>query len=214
MRKMFPVVVLALSQLAHAQDQSAQQQVSADQPSQNAQQSQEMKLPQQVLDEITVRGERTFFSIRSQIERAEDNMYSLFNELNSDDDFDIICRERKRNSHIARRECEPVFLTRARRANSVLAMRTMRDNLDSAGGFSDAGGDFSAANGSPMFQYGLDMIQSESELADGEMTKFEAMQAEMLRIATENPEYLEALMRVGKLKQILNEERMKKFGVP
>ncbi len=141
-------------------------------------------------------------------------MYALFNELNSDDEYDIICRLRKRGSHIPRRECEPKFITRARQRNSVMAMRMMRDSLDSASGFAGAVGDFSATNGSPMFEAGLDMILTEDEIADGEVTKIEAMQIDMLRIATENPEYLEALMRVGKLKQVLSEERMKKFGVP
>jgi len=60
----------------------------------------------------------------------------------------------------------------------------------------------------------MDMIMSESELAEGEMTKFEALQAEMLRIASENHEYLQALMEVGKLKQVLSDARMEKFGIP
>lgn len=174
----------------------------------------EMKMPQEILEEITVRGDQTFISIRRQIQRAEDNMYSLFNELNSNDDFDIFCRKRWRGSHIARRECEPMFLTRARRANAVLALQSLRDSFSATDGFFGAAGDFSAANGSPMFQYGLDLIMSESELAEGELTGFEALQAEMLRIATENPEYLEALMRVGKMKQQLSDQRMEKFGIP
>ncbi|MBT8146554.1 MAG: hypothetical protein KJN90_06835 [Gammaproteobacteria bacterium] len=214
MRKMFPVVVLALSPLINAQEPGLQQQVSAEQSSQNSQSPQELKLPQQYLEEITVRGEQTIISIRNQIERAEDDLYSLFNELNSNDDFDIVCRKRKRNSHIARRECEPMFLTKARRASTVMAMRSIREDLSSVGGFSGTAGDFSSASGSPMFQQGLNMILSEQELAEGEQTMVEAMQAEMLRIATENPEYLEALMRVGKLKQVLSEERMEKFGIP
>ena len=40
-----------------------------------------------LLEEITVVGERTFISMRNQLTRAEDNLYSLF------DEFDIICRE-------------------------------------------------------------------------------------------------------------------------
>jgi len=212
MKNMYLIVFLIFSQLAIAQN--LQQQDPADQPAQNNQPSQEVMLPQQILEEITVRGNQTFISIRNQIERAEDNMYTLFNELNSNDDFDIFCRNRNRSSHIAQRECEPMFLTKARRANSVFALRAMRDGFSATEGFSGAAGDFSAANGSPMFQFGLDMIMSESALADGEMSKFEALQAEMLRIASENPEYLEALMQVGKLKQLLSDERIKKFGVP
>ena len=65
---------------------------------------------------------------------------------------------------------------------------------------------------SAMYQYGLDLLQSERELKSWEGRTFEALNAEMLRLATENQEFLESLMRVGKLKNILQEEREKVFG--
>ena len=47
------------------------------------------------LEEIIVIGERTFFLIRFQIREAEENLYAMFNELNSSDEFDIKCRQIK-----------------------------------------------------------------------------------------------------------------------
>ncbi len=201
MKKSLSVILLLFSQLALAQSQQSTEQ--------EAESTETIRYPQQVLEEIIVVGERTFISIRYQIERAEDNLYQLFNELNSSDNFDLVCRNRKRLSHIPRRECEPKFLTRARQANAVMAMAAMR------GGGGVRGVEYVpgiSAGNSAMYQYGLDLLQSERELKSWEGRAFEALNAEMLRLATENQEFLESLMRVGKLKNILQEEREKVFG--
>jgi len=198
MKKVLSVVLLVYSQLAYTQE------------SLTADQSADMvRHPQQVLEEITIVGERTTFALRQQIERAENNLYQLFNELNSSDQFNIKCRNRKRRSHIPRRECEPKFLTRARQANAVMAMAAMR----SGGGWgapTQHVPNYVSGN-SAMFDYGLDLLQSERELKTWEGRTFEALNAEMLRLATENQQFLEALMRVGKLKSTLREERRKLF---
>jgi len=198
MKKALSVVLLVYSQLAYTQE------------SLTADQSADMvRHPQQVLEEITIVGERTTFALRQQIERAENNLYQLFNELNSSDQFNIKCRNRKRRSHIPRRECEPKFLTRARQANAVMAMAAMR----SGGGWgapTQHVPNYVSGN-SAMFDYGLDLLQSERELKTWEGRTFEALNAEMLRLATENQQFLEALMRVGKLKSTLREERRKLF---
>jgi hypothetical protein len=136
--------------------------------------------PVALFEEITVVGEKNFFTIRHQITRAEDDLYRLFNDLNSKDEFDITCREFKINSHISQRSCEPLFLTRKRRANTIMSLGAMRSGAGE----------------------GFDPIAMQ----------FEALNEEIFRIASENPQYLEALMRVGKLKAILAEERTKKFG--
>lgn len=169
MKKSLSVILLLFSQLALAQSQQSTEQ--------EAESTETIRYPQQVLEEIIVVGERTFISIRYQIERAEDNLYQLFNELNSSDNFDLVCRNRKRLSHIPRRECEPKFLTRARQANAVMAMAAMR-GVEYVPGIS--------TGNSAMYQYGLDLLQSERELKSWEGRAFEALNAEMLRLATEN----------------------------
>lgn len=59
-----------------------------------------------VIDEITVIGERDLLALRVEITRAEDEIFSIFNELNEDDDYDMICEtERPVGTRIARRVC-------------------------------------------------------------------------------------------------------------
>ncbi|MGB5332665.1 MAG: hypothetical protein WBM80_04435 [Woeseiaceae bacterium] len=59
-----------------------------------------------VIDEITVIGERDLLKLRVEIARVEDEIFSIFNELNEDDDYDMICKtERPVGTRIARRVC-------------------------------------------------------------------------------------------------------------
>ena len=59
-----------------------------------------------VIDEITVIGTPELLTLRVEIIRAEDEIYRIFNELNEDDDYDMICKnERPVGTHIARRVC-------------------------------------------------------------------------------------------------------------
>lgn len=157
--------------------------------------------PVEPLEEITVVGEQTFISLRHQIERAEDSLYRLFNELNSDDSFDIICRRIEyTRSHIPRRSCEPVFLTERRRNSSMFAQSEMRQ------AFSEDGID------TAVLIRGMDFLESEKELQEQAEGDFEALNEEIFRIAAEHPDYLDALLRVGQLKSTLEEARQKKFG--
>ena len=57
-------------------------------------------------DEITVVGAPSLASMRADLVRAEDAVYALFNELNDDDAYDIICRkETKVGSQVPYRVC-------------------------------------------------------------------------------------------------------------
>lgn len=61
----------------------------------------------QIFDEIVVIGDMTPRRFRLQIERAEDEVFSIFNELNGDDDYDIVCKRRTRvGSQIPFRSCK------------------------------------------------------------------------------------------------------------
>ena len=44
------------------------------------------------IDEITVMGRRSFMSMRRDIERADDRLFEIFNSLNDDDEYDVICK--------------------------------------------------------------------------------------------------------------------------
>ncbi len=58
------------------------------------------------IDEITVHGARSLGSMRAEIAQAEQVVYDVYNELNDDDGYDIICKKETRiGSQIPRRVC-------------------------------------------------------------------------------------------------------------
>ena len=61
----------------------------------------------ETIDEIKVMGARSLALMRRQVVEAEDQVFDLFNELNEDDDYDIICkRETRIGSKLPRRICQ------------------------------------------------------------------------------------------------------------
>lgn len=87
-------------------------------------------------DEIVVRG-KALEELRVRIERAEDDVYTRFNEINSDDSYDIHCYERApKNSHINRRVC---LSNAARAADTAIGNATVTA-LQSAGATSGGSG--------------------------------------------------------------------------
>ena len=71
------------------------------------------------IDEIVVEGRQTLIRLRMQVYEAEDRFYELFNTLNDDDEFDVICRkEAKIGSHILRHVCKPTFERKADAADA------------------------------------------------------------------------------------------------
>ena len=64
----------------------------------------------ETIEEVTVIGQRTLTSIRMQIDRASERIFELYNELNTDDLYDIHCRSAApTGSHITRKVCSPVY---------------------------------------------------------------------------------------------------------
>jgi hypothetical protein len=62
-------------------------------------------------DEITVIRAPSLQSLRADLVRAEDAAYALFNELNDDDAYDIICKKETRiGSQFRNRVCLPAIL--------------------------------------------------------------------------------------------------------
>jgi hypothetical protein len=60
----------------------------------------------EAIDEITVMGVRDLGALRTELMRMEDEVYGLYNDLNEDDRFDIICkREAPIGSQIKKRTC-------------------------------------------------------------------------------------------------------------
>ncbi len=154
------------------------------------------------IEEITVRGQQTLGSLRFLLREAEDDMYAMFNDLNSDDDFDITCdKVRRTGSYILDRVCEPRFLKRERQANTTLVMSQLQSanrNIANSGN----GLDFGAIG---------DYWQQESELRALLSHRFEDMGEEMLRIAAENPDFHNALMQMSVYRQSFEAMRAERF---
>lgn len=68
----------------------------------------------ETLEEIVVYGEKSMTQLRVELHRAEDKVYTLFNSLNSDDEYDIHCYlEAPIGSHIRRRICRANYEVKA-----------------------------------------------------------------------------------------------------
>ena len=130
------------------------------------------------IEEITVLGERTFFTLRLEIEAVEAEVYGLFNELNTNDDFDFKCtREAYTGSHIKRRRCMAAYLREAQAENTQNYLK------------------------------GIDTRLSLSEVEGEVHQQTLAMEAEMTQLALDNPEFSQALRKLAELLGALNTKK-------
>ncbi|MEL7538042.1 MAG: hypothetical protein AAFM91_13410 [Pseudomonadota bacterium] len=74
----------------------------------------EPKSDDESIDEITVTGQGSVTSFRNQMFRAEDAFFDLFNQLTTEEDFEIVCERRRRHSftRTTERYCESRFESR------------------------------------------------------------------------------------------------------
>ena len=130
------------------------------------------------IEEIQVLGTRTLYSIRMEIVDEENKIFSMFNELNSDDRFDILCDNiAPTGSHIKQRVCEPRFVTETRAQMTQDYVR------------------------------GIGMLVGSSDLEVETAMEREELEKEHLRIAVEHPEYLEMLTELTNLRGTLESRR-------
>jgi hypothetical protein len=65
---------------------------------------------EQIKDEVIVRGKRSLFDLRGELQEARTRIWDIFNEINSNDDFDISCVDAPRTgSRLPRRVCRPKY---------------------------------------------------------------------------------------------------------
>jgi len=68
----------------------------------------------EVIEEITVTGQRLISTLRIEVIRAEDRAFDLFNAYNDDNQYDIHCRmEAPTGTRIRYRQCAPNFYVKA-----------------------------------------------------------------------------------------------------
>ena len=64
-----------------------------------------------IMEDTIVIGQNSIGSLRYEVDRAVDRMYKIYNELNTDDDFDIRCVwNAPTGSRIKRKLCTPVYV--------------------------------------------------------------------------------------------------------
>jgi hypothetical protein len=143
--------------------------------------------PAVLLEEILITEIRSPRLWRLNIERAEDDVYDLFNRLIENSDYKVDCRrEGTTQSRILVRTCEPRFVNRRRALNTRNMIVDWRsDEEDPARGMENA------INNKYVTQSEL-----QYDLAD----KYEEMNQAMLQLALENPELQRALERLGTLR--------------
>ena len=86
-------------------------------------------------EEIVVRGTR-LADFRVEVERAREHAYDIFNEINSNDDFDVLCRDETRHfSHSKIRVCRARFENRisSQAAKEYMATLSARCPPDAEG---------------------------------------------------------------------------------
>jgi hypothetical protein len=77
------------------------------------------------VEEVVVRGRRTLFSLRKEMQDARENVWEVFSAINSDDAFDITCTSAAQTgTRVKNRACRPRYANDAtRRAGQDLARR-------------------------------------------------------------------------------------------
>ena len=134
------------------------------------------------IEEIAVVGERSTLLLLNEIKDAEVMMYDIFNDLNSTDDFDVNCHNvTPTGTLIPVWECDAGFMTRERFQNTQ---------------------DF--------LQFGF-MPKSDEEIYWENRKKVDALNAEMLSLAKENPGLAEAMLDLhGKRQRLAQMESRKR----
>ena len=122
----------------------------------------------EVDEEVVVEG-RSRAMLRVQIELAEEAVYARFNEINSNDEFDIHCRRvMLTGSNIPRRVCEPNFWRNAQARAGEEAVRALQ---------------------------GSSALPTEMFLAEG-LFKYQLLDEEMRGLAAEDEELRRSLTRL------------------
>ena len=118
------------------------------------------------LEEVVVTAPRTLSAMRAEIDAVQNRAFALFNELNVDNDYDIVCRrETPTGSHIPVRVCRPRYVDR-------LEAEATQDFL-AGDGFFDPGGDI---------RYHEDILKQKLALMAREHPEFHSALEEYYRL--------------------------------
>jgi hypothetical protein len=137
------------------------------------------------IEEITITGQRSLISLRIEAAKAEDVVYELFNELNTDDAYDVYCTLEARNfSHIKERHCRTGYELEALEAEAQYVSAIVTGQAASA-------------------------PTPASIIMATELPKFQARMQELVR---QNPALLEAVVKHAELREEFEARRAEAFG--
>jgi len=141
-------------------------------------------------DEIVVRGKRPG-DLRLAVESAREHAYDVFDEINSNNDFDVRCGDEKRTfSHTKRRVCRAQF---ENRIQAQAAKEYMHELFVHCRGEITTACVFSAAA-----QMGVVRAHAVESQIPG---KREEMNQEIVRLANENTQFAQAILDYYKASQ-------------
>lgn len=137
----------------------------------------------EAIEEVTITATRAKRSMRLQLQQAEQRAYDLFNRYNDDKRFRISCgEEASTGSKFKRQVCQPEFERQALRAHGQAYLESVQAMLDP--GRDDEGTTMSA-------------IPMEAAIA----AQRPALRRKMKQVAEQHPDFLEAVIEYGRLRQ-------------
>lgn len=143
----------------------------------------------EVLEEITIIGDRSLGSLTHLIMKAEDRIYDIFNGMNDDKRYDVACRwEAPIGSHIKRRSCRPNFVLNAQSDNARAVLAYIQ-------------GSAFATDPSEASNFAAELYRH-----------FPIFHRKMLASIKANPELLEAIVKYNQLKGVVYKEKERRFG--
>ncbi len=137
------------------------------------------------MDEITVRGARSLVAIERQMERADQKLYGISNELIDDPQYKVFCfRESTAGSKIKKRVCRPGY-------ERNLASDAWEDERT-------------------MGRQGGNRYTFDYKLPEAELRKHrEIFRQKLMELAATNPDLADAILTRAKLQRDYNETRQR-----
>jgi hypothetical protein len=155
-------------------------------------------------DEVIVRGRR-LSDFRFEVEAARVRVYDLFNELNSDDAFDVHCRvETSTGTRMRQHVCRAQFKDDIANAVAKAWVQGLEDRCLSLGGSSTLGGMSQECIFSDAANQAKSMAQAEQAMEGLMQKRFEQ---EMAKTVAANPELQQAMLDYEAVERAYNEAR-------
>jgi|GEM_PF-5392729 len=155
------------------------------------------------IEEVVVIAPATLISVYFRLQRAEEDLYELFNDQNSEDRFDIVCEVRSTDHFLFKEQqfCEPAFLDNYRQLNLAEVEEARQNAGNVVKSF------FSVLTGPRRV--------SDRTLRRTAAEEMEQVQQEIINLASTNTEFAAQLYAVSQLQTELEnkiEEAEDQFG--